>query len=62
MAICQLKLGQQKQAERNFYYVWPDSVYYGPREYQLGLLNFLRHDDTAAASIYWERSTRMVRT
>lgn len=49
LAICQLKLGQQKQAERNFYYVWPDSVYYGPREYQLGLLDFLRHDDAAAA-------------
>ncbi len=49
LAICQLKLGQQKQAERNFYYIWPDSVYYGPREYQLGLLNFLRHDDAAAA-------------
>jgi tetratricopeptide (TPR) repeat protein/DUF971 family protein len=49
LAICQLKLDQQKQAERNFYYIWPDSVYYGPREYQLGLLNFLRHDDAAAA-------------
>ena len=49
LAICQLKIGQQKQAERNFYYIWPDSVYYGPREYQLGLLNFLRHDDAAAA-------------
>ncbi len=49
LAICQLKLGQKKQAERNFYYIWPDSVYYGPREYQLGLLNFLRHDDAAAA-------------
>ncbi len=49
LAICQLKLGQQKQAERNFYYVWPDSVYYGPREYQLGLLNLLRHADAAAA-------------
>jgi tetratricopeptide (TPR) repeat protein len=49
LAICQLKLGQQKQAERNFYYIWPDSVYYGPREYQLGLLNFMRHDDAAAA-------------
>ncbi len=48
LAICQLKLGEQKQAERNFYYIWPDSVYYGPREYQLGLLNFLRHDDAAA--------------
>ena len=42
-------MDEQKQAERNFYYIWPDSVYYGPREYQLGLLNFLRHDDAAAA-------------
>ncbi len=49
LAICQLKLGQEKQAERNFYYIWPDSVYYGPREYQLGWLNFLRHDDAEAA-------------
>jgi tetratricopeptide (TPR) repeat protein/DUF971 family protein len=49
LSICQLKLGQEKKAERNFYYIWPDSVYYGPREYQLGLLNFLRHDDAAAA-------------
>lgn len=49
LAICQLKLGGPKKAERNFYYIWPDSVYYGPREYQLGLLNFLRHDDAAAA-------------
>ncbi|MGO8718552.1 MAG: DUF5107 domain-containing protein [Acidobacteriaceae bacterium] len=49
LAICQLKLGQEKSAERNFYYIWPDSIYYGPREYQLGLLNLLRHDDAAAA-------------
>lgn len=49
LAICQLKLGQANKAERNFYYIWPDSIYYGPREYQLGLLNFLRHDDGAAA-------------
>lgn len=49
LAICQLKLGLRKQAERNFYYIWPDSVFYGSREYQLGLLNFLRHDDAAAA-------------
>jgi tetratricopeptide (TPR) repeat protein len=49
LAICQLKIGQEKKAERNFYYVWPDSVYYGPREYQLGVLNLLRHDDGAAA-------------
>ena len=63
LAICQLKLGQKKQAERNFYYIWPDSVYYGPREYQLGLLNFLRHDDAAAAQhLDWEPSTPTART
>ncbi len=48
LAICQMNLNQQQQAERNFYYIWPASSYYGPREYQLGRLAFLRHDDTAA--------------
>ncbi len=48
LAICQLNLNQQKQAERNLYYIWPGSSYYGPREYQLGRLAFLRHDDLDA--------------
>jgi len=48
LASSQLKLGEEQQAERNFYYVWPASAYYGAREYQLGRLNFLRHDDAAA--------------
>jgi tetratricopeptide (TPR) repeat protein len=48
LAICQLNLNQQQQAEHNFYYIWPASTYYGPREYQLGRLAFLRHDDEAA--------------
>ncbi|MGH9617850.1 MAG: DUF5107 domain-containing protein, partial [Acidobacteriaceae bacterium] len=49
LATCEMKLGDEKQAERNFYYIWPNSGYYGAREYQLGLINFLRHDDAAAA-------------
>ncbi|MGC2512423.1 MAG: DUF5107 domain-containing protein, partial [Acidobacteriaceae bacterium] len=49
LATCELKLGQQKQAERNFYFIWPNSSYYGAREYQLGRMYFLRHQDAAAA-------------
>jgi tetratricopeptide (TPR) repeat protein len=49
LATCELKLGQQKQAERNFYFIWPNSSYYGAREYQLGRMYFLRHEDAAAA-------------
>ncbi|MGA7707555.1 MAG: DUF5107 domain-containing protein, partial [Acidobacteriaceae bacterium] len=49
LATCELKLGQQKQAERNFYFIWPNSSYYSAREYQLGRMYFLRHQDAAAA-------------
>ena len=49
LATCELKLGQQKQAERNFYFIWPNNSYYGAREYQLGRMYFLRHEDAAAA-------------
>ena len=48
LASSELNLGNEKQAEHNFYYIWPHSGYYGAREYQLGLINFLRHDDAAA--------------
>jgi tetratricopeptide (TPR) repeat protein len=48
LATSEIKLGDEKQAERNFYFIWPNSSYYGAREYQLGLINFLRHDDAAA--------------
>jgi tetratricopeptide (TPR) repeat protein len=48
LATSELKLGQQKQAERNFYFIWPNSSYYGAREYQLGRMYFLRHQDAAA--------------
>ena len=49
LATSEMKLGEKKLAEDNFYFVWPGSSYYGPREYQLGLLNFLRHDNVSAA-------------
>jgi tetratricopeptide (TPR) repeat protein len=48
LSICQLRLGQQNEAERNLYYIWPGSSYYGPREFQLGKLAFLRQDDKTA--------------
>lgn len=48
LSICQIRLGDQKQAERNLYYIWPGSSYYGPREYQLGRLAFLKKDNSAA--------------
>ncbi len=49
LATSEMKLGDENQAEHNFYFIWPNSGYYGAREYQLGLINFLRHDDAAAA-------------
>lgn len=48
LAVCQIRQGQLKQAETNFYYIWPGSSYYGPREYQLGRLAFLRQDNHSA--------------
>lgn len=48
LSICQIRLDDRKDAERNLYYIWPRSSYYGPREYQLGRLAFLRHDNQTA--------------
>jgi tetratricopeptide (TPR) repeat protein len=48
LSICQLRANQRQQAETNLYRIWPGSSYYGPREYQLGQIAFLRHDDVAA--------------
>ena len=44
LAVTQLGLGKRAAAERNLYYIWPDSGFYGLREYQLGRLNLLRGD------------------
>jgi tetratricopeptide (TPR) repeat protein len=44
LAMSQFALGKESAAERNLYYIWPDSAYYGEREYQLGLLAFKRRN------------------
>jgi tetratricopeptide (TPR) repeat protein len=41
LAISQLALGDTAGAERNLYYIEPESAYFGEREYQLGKLAFL---------------------
>jgi len=41
LAISQLALGDKENAERNLYFVGPDSAYFGEREYQLGKLALL---------------------
>ncbi len=48
LSICQLNLNRPGQAQTNLYYIWPGSAFYGAREYQLGRLAFLRHDDNGA--------------
>ncbi len=42
LAMSQFALHQDAAGERNLYYIWPDSTYYGEREYQLGRLAFKR--------------------
>lgn len=49
LSVCQLRLDQPKLAENDLYYIWPGSAFYGVREYQLGRLAFLRHDNRSAA-------------
>ena len=44
LAIAEMESGKEKLAERNLYYIWPESAFYGNREYQLGRLALLRHD------------------
>ncbi len=44
LAMSQFALRDEKAAERNLYYIWPNSAYYGEREYQLGRLAFVRSD------------------
>lgn len=48
LAISELRLHKSAQAETNLYHIWPGSAFYGAREYQLGWLAFLRHDDRQA--------------
>ena len=55
LAISQLALGDAASAERNLYYVEPDSAYFGEREYQLGRLALLAHRQDEAAT-HFERA------
>lgn len=48
LAVTQLGRGNRAAAERNLYYIWPESGYFGNREYQLGRLNLMRGDTSAA--------------
>jgi tetratricopeptide (TPR) repeat protein len=48
LAVTQIDRGNRSAAERNLYYIWPDSAYFGNREYQLGRLNLLRGDTESA--------------
>jgi tetratricopeptide (TPR) repeat protein len=42
LAMSQLALGDSSNAERTLYFIEPESGYFGPREYQLGKLAFIR--------------------
>jgi tetratricopeptide (TPR) repeat protein len=48
LALSQFALRRDSEAERNLYFIWPDSAYYGKREYQLGLLSVRRAERDAA--------------
>jgi tetratricopeptide (TPR) repeat protein len=50
LAMSQLALGDSAKAERNLFFIGPDSGYFGEREYHLGRLALLRKDLPGAAS------------
>lgn len=43
LAMSQLASGREHEAERNLYYIWADSAYYGEREYHLGRIALEHH-------------------
>ena len=43
LAMSQFALDKESAAERNLYYIWPESAYYGEREFHLGRLALRRH-------------------
>jgi tetratricopeptide (TPR) repeat protein len=55
LALSQFALQRDSEAERNLYFIWPDSAYYGKREYQLGLLS-LRRAEREAASAHFQKA------
>jgi len=50
VAMSELALGEDARAERNLYFIGPDSGYFGDREYHLGRLALLGKDLHGAAS------------
>jgi tetratricopeptide (TPR) repeat protein len=48
LSMSQLDQDKRDLGERNLYYIWPASAYYGNREYQLGRIEFLRGAYTKA--------------
>jgi tetratricopeptide (TPR) repeat protein len=57
LAMSQLALAKDAEAERNLYYIWPDSAYYGEREYHLGRLALWRKDYAAATEHFRQASS-----
>ncbi len=57
LSMSQFALGDSQDAERNLYYIWPDSAYYGEREYHLGRLSFERHKYAEAIAHFRSAST-----
>ena len=49
LAMSQFALGDDRHAERNLYFIWPQSAYFGDREYHLGRLAFMKKDFDGAA-------------
>ena len=44
LVMTQFALGENAKAERNLFYIWADSAYFGAREYHLGRLALLGRD------------------
>ena len=50
LAMSQLALGEEVKAERNLFFITPESGYFGQREYHLGRVALLRKEPRGAAS------------
>ncbi len=49
LAMAQFSCGREREAERNLYFIWPESAHFGAREYQLGHLALVRGELDSAA-------------
>ncbi len=48
LAMSQMALGSNAEAERNLYHIWPNSAYFSDREYHLGRLALIGKDAASA--------------